>query len=114
MYGNGGSGNGGGMGVVVETGDPGSEFGAEARTGMENGSGCVGGSGEPENRCPPVGTPIPTQLGHAHSPLALPTAAVLNRQTILTVPPLEPTASQSGGDLISVITSTTAEHAKRT
>ncbi|XP_014294972.1 uncharacterized protein LOC103569035 isoform X3 [Microplitis demolitor] len=49
---------------------------------------------------------ITTQLGHAHSPITLPTAAVLNRQTNLTVPPLEPiTINKSSGDL-TVITST--------
>ncbi|XP_011296853.1 uncharacterized protein [Fopius arisanus] len=32
-------------------------------------------------------------MGHAHSPLALPSAAALNRQTTLTVPPLEPITS---------------------
>lgn len=44
----------------------------------------VGGGGGVEEHCLPVGTPTGTQLGHAHSPLALPTAAVLNRQTTLT------------------------------
>lgn len=117
MYGSGGNGNGvasgGGLGAVVEAGD-GIEFGIEARTAIEeNGSGCADGNGEVEERCPAVGTPTAAQLGHALSPLALPTAAILNRQTILTVPPLEPIASQSGGDLISVITSTTAAHAER-
>ncbi|KZC05081.1 GATA-binding factor A [Dufourea novaeangliae] len=72
------------------------------------------GNEETEERRPPVGTPTTVQLGHAHSPLALPTAAVLNRQTTLTVPPLEPIVSQSSGDLISVITSTTAVHVERT
>lgn len=43
-----------------------------------------GGNGGVEEHCLPVGTPTGTQLGHAHSPLALPTAAVLNRQTTLT------------------------------
>lgn len=43
-----------------------------------------GGGGGVEEHCLPVGTPTGTQLGHAHSPLALPTAAVLNRQTTLT------------------------------
>ncbi|XP_043254953.1 uncharacterized protein LOC122398807 [Colletes gigas] len=96
VYGSGGSGNEGGVGV-----------------GSESGSGSEGGNvGSEERR--PVGTPTTVQLGHAHSPLALPTAAVLNRQTTLTVPPLEPIASQSSGDLISVITSTTAIHAERT
>ncbi|KAK2575180.1 hypothetical protein KPH14_002578 [Odynerus spinipes] len=73
-----------------------------------------GGGGEGvEEHCLPVGTPTTAQLGHAHSPLALPTAAVLNRQTTLTVPPLEPITSQSSGDLVSVITSTTTVHAER-
>ncbi|XP_034939689.1 box A-binding factor-like isoform X3 [Chelonus insularis] len=40
-----------------------------------------------------------TQLGHAHSPIALPSAAVLNRQTTLTVPPLEPITNKSTTDL---------------
>ncbi|XP_053981194.1 box A-binding factor-like isoform X1 [Hylaeus volcanicus] len=97
VYRSGGSGNGGGVGVE-----------------SESGSGSEGGNGGSEERRPPVGTPTTAQLGHAHSPLALPTAAVLNRQTTLTVPPLEPIASQSSGDLISVITSTTAIHAERT
>ncbi|XP_076169666.1 uncharacterized protein LOC143147866 [Ptiloglossa arizonensis] len=101
MYGTGGSGNGGGVGVGTGT-------------GSESGSGSEGGNGGSEERRPPVGTPTTAQLGHAHSPLALPTAAVLNRQTTLTVPPLEPIASQSSGDLISVITSTTAIQAERT
>jgi len=44
-----------------------------------------GGGGEGvEGHSLPVGTPTGAQLGHAHSPLALPTAAVLNRQTTLT------------------------------
>lgn len=43
-----------------------------------------GGNGGVEEHGLPVGTPTGTQLGHAHSPLALPTAAVLNRQTTLT------------------------------
>lgn len=109
MYASGGNGN----GVTTSGGDSGNglEFGIEARTGIEeNGSGCAEGV---EEGCPAVGTPTAAQLGHAHSPLALPTAAILNRQTILTVPPLEPIASQPGGDLISVITSTTAAHAER-
>ncbi|XP_039306212.1 transcription factor GATA-4 isoform X7 [Solenopsis invicta] len=72
-----------------------------------------GGSGGVEEHCLPVGTPTGTQLGHAHSPLALPTAAVLNRQTTLTVPPLEPITSQSSSDITSVITSTTAAHAEK-
>ncbi|XP_011251073.1 uncharacterized protein LOC105248147 isoform X2 [Camponotus floridanus] len=73
-----------------------------------------GGGGEGvEGHSLPVGTPTGAQLGHAHSPLALPTAAVLNRQTTLTVPPLEPITSQSSGDLASVITSTTAAHSER-
>lgn len=46
-------------------------------------SGGGGGEGIGEHGLP-VGTPSGTQLGHAHSPLALPTAAVLNRQTTLT------------------------------
>ncbi|XP_032456107.1 putative mediator of RNA polymerase II transcription subunit 12 isoform X5 [Nasonia vitripennis] len=46
----------------------------------------------------------------SYSPLTLPSAAVLNRQTTLTVPPLEPATSRPNGDLISVITSTTAAH----
>ncbi|XP_078040093.1 uncharacterized protein LOC144471680 isoform X2 [Augochlora pura] len=90
-------------------------------------SGTEGGNDRSEENHPPVGTPTPTptstptstttatmHLGHAHSPLALPTAAVLNRQTTLTVPPLEPIASQSNVDTISVITCTTAVHAERT
>ncbi|XP_077265483.1 uncharacterized protein LOC143899229 isoform X2 [Temnothorax americanus] len=72
-----------------------------------------GGNGGVEEHCLPVGTPTGTQLGHAHSPLALPTAAVLNRQTTLTVPPLEPITSQSSSDITSVITSTTAAHAEK-
>ncbi|XP_015175584.1 PREDICTED: transcriptional regulatory protein GAT1-like [Polistes dominula] len=73
-----------------------------------------GGGGEGvEEHCLPVGTPTTAQLGHAHSPLTLPTVAVLNRQTTLTVPPLEPITSQSNGDLVSVITSTTTAHAER-
>ncbi|XP_011687822.1 PREDICTED: nitrogen catabolic enzyme regulatory protein-like isoform X3 [Wasmannia auropunctata] len=75
-------------------------------------SGGGGGVGV-EEHCLPVGTPTGTQLGHAHSPLALPTAAVLNRQTTLTVPPLEPITSQSSSDIASVITSTTAAHAEK-
>jgi len=43
-----------------------------------------GSGGGVEEHCLPVGTSTGTQLGHAHSPLALPTAAVLNRQTTLT------------------------------
>lgn len=43
-----------------------------------------GGGGGVEEHCLSVGTPTGAQLGHAHSPLALPTAAVLNRQTTLT------------------------------
>lgn len=43
-----------------------------------------GGGGRVEEHCLPVGTPTGAHLGHAHSPLALPTAAVLNRQTTLT------------------------------
>lgn len=42
------------------------------------------GGGGGEGHSLPVGTPTGAQLGHAHSPLALPTAAVLNRQTTLT------------------------------
>lgn len=57
---------------------------------------------------PSVGTLTTSHLGNAHSPLALPSAAVLNRQTILTVPPLEPMSSRTSTDLTSVITSTTA------
>nr|XP_050848395.1 uncharacterized protein LOC127063101 isoform X1 [Vespula vulgaris] len=73
-----------------------------------------GGGGEGvEEHCLPVGTPTTAQLGHAHSPLTLPTVAVLNRQTTLTVPPLEPITSQPSGDLVSVITSTTTVHAER-
>ncbi|XP_011147681.1 box A-binding factor isoform X3 [Harpegnathos saltator] len=72
-----------------------------------------GGGGGVEEHCLPVGTPSAAQLGHAHSPLALPTAAVLNRQTTLTVPPLEPITSQSSSDLASVITSTTTTHIER-
>ncbi|XP_012220304.1 uncharacterized protein [Linepithema humile] len=72
-----------------------------------------GGGGRVQEHCLPVGTPTGAQLGHAHSPLALPTAAVLNRQTTLTVPPIEPITSQSSSDLASVITSTTAVHANR-
>ncbi|XP_014476476.1 PREDICTED: box A-binding factor-like [Dinoponera quadriceps] len=72
-----------------------------------------GGGGGVEEHCLPVGTPSTAQLAHAHSPLALPTAAVLNRQTTLTVPPLEPITSQSSGDLASVITSTTTAHTER-
>lgn len=73
-----------------------------------------GGNGGVEEHCLPVGTPTGTQLGHAHSPLALPTAAVLNRQTTLTVPPLEPPiTSQSNSDITSVITSTTAAHTEK-
>ncbi|XP_018308720.1 uncharacterized protein [Mycetomoellerius zeteki] len=72
-----------------------------------------GGDRGVEEHCLPVGTPTGTQLGHAHSPLALPTAAVLNRQTTLTVPPLEPITSQSTSDIASVITSTTAAHAEK-
>ncbi|XP_070165719.1 uncharacterized protein [Polyergus mexicanus] len=72
-----------------------------------------GGGGGVEEHCLPIGTPTGAQLGHAHSPLALPTAAVLNRQTTLTVPPLEPITSQSSSDLASVITSTTAAHSER-
>ncbi|XP_012533351.1 box A-binding factor isoform X2 [Monomorium pharaonis] len=72
-----------------------------------------GGGGRVEEHCLSVGTPTGTQLGHAHSPLALPTAAVLNRQTTLTVPPLEPITSQSSSDITSVITSTTAAHAEK-
>ncbi|XP_074110419.1 uncharacterized protein LOC141534759 isoform X2 [Cotesia typhae] len=48
---------------------------------------------------------ITTQLGHAHSPIALPSAAVLNRQTNLIVPPLEPITINKSSDL-TVITST--------
>ena len=106
VYGSGGSGNGGGS-----VAGAGTEVGAS----NENGSGSSnegGDRGSDEGR-PPVGTSTTVQIGHAHSPLALPTAAVLNRQTTLTVPPLEPIASQSSGDLISVITSTTAVHAER-
>ncbi|XP_015111851.1 uncharacterized protein LOC107037688 isoform X2 [Diachasma alloeum] len=40
-----------------------------------------------------LGTMTTSQMGHAHSPLALPSAAALNRQTTLTVPPLEPITS---------------------
>ncbi|KAL0108421.1 hypothetical protein PUN28_015163 [Cardiocondyla obscurior] len=72
-----------------------------------------GSNGGVEEHCLPVGTPTGTQLGHAHSPLALPTAAVLNRQTTLTVPPLEPITSQSSSDIASVITSTTVAHAEK-
>lgn len=56
---------------------------------------------------PSVSTLTTSHLGNAHSPLALPSAAVLNRQTTLTVPPLEP-MSRTSTDLTSVITSTTA------
>ena len=106
MYGSGGSGNGGGSVAGA---------GTEVGAANENGSGSSneGGDRGSDERRPPVGTSATVQLGHAHSPLALPTAAVLNRQTTLTVPPLEPIASQSSGDLISVITSTTAVHADR-
>ncbi|KAL6255433.1 hypothetical protein P5V15_013768 [Pogonomyrmex californicus] len=72
-----------------------------------------GGGGGVDEHCLPVGTPTGAQLGHAHSPLALPTAAVLNRQTTLTVPPLEPITSQSSSDIASVITSTTTTHAEK-
>ncbi|XP_011864789.1 PREDICTED: uncharacterized protein LOC105560351 isoform X2 [Vollenhovia emeryi] len=72
-----------------------------------------GGNGGAEEHCLPVSTPTGIQLGHAHSPLALPTAAVLNRQTTLTVPPLEPITSQSSSDIASVITSTTAAHTEK-
>nr|XP_033330416.1 uncharacterized protein LOC117222686 isoform X2 [Megalopta genalis]XP_033330417.1 uncharacterized protein LOC117222686 isoform X2 [Megalopta genalis] len=132
VYGIGGSnGNGdaGGYGSGVRV-----VAGTEIEIGSE--SGTEGGNVRSEENHPPVGTPTPTStptttttttttptptpttttmhLGHAHSPLALPTAAVLNRQTTLTVPPLEPIASQPNVDPISVITCTTAVHAERT
>lgn len=79
VYGSGGSGNGGGSGAGAGAGTVG-EIGA----GSESGSGSEGGNGPSDERRPPVGTSTTVQLGHAHSPLALPTAAVLNRQTTLT------------------------------
>ncbi|KAF7991350.1 hypothetical protein HCN44_002912 [Aphidius gifuensis] len=61
-----------------------------------------------------LGTITTSQMGHAHSPLTLPSVAVLNRQTILTVPPLEPMSSKSGSDhLATVITSTGTAHIDR-
>ena len=44
-------------------------------------SGAKGGGGNDHYH---VGTLTTSHLGHAHSPLALPSAAVLNRQTTLT------------------------------
>ncbi|XP_020287606.1 box A-binding factor-like isoform X3 [Pseudomyrmex gracilis] len=72
-----------------------------------------GGNGGVEEHCFPVGTPTGAQVEHAHSPLTLPTAAVLNHQTTLTVPPIEPITSQSSSDLASVITSTTIARTDR-
>ncbi|XP_026667234.1 box A-binding factor-like isoform X2 [Ceratina calcarata] len=105
-----GSGNGGGIGADIRPeAEPGTT-GRDASKGRGNGNrgetGNALGTGE---RHPSVGTP----LAHAHSPLALPTAAALNRQTTLTVPPLEPIVSHVASDMISVITSTTAVHAER-
>ncbi|XP_043591563.1 transcription factor GATA-6-like isoform X2 [Bombus pyrosoma] len=131
VYGSGGSGNGGGIvadteakqeaeseaatGAGTDGGGAGTETGDRAEN--ENGSGnASGGNGGSDERRSPLGTPTTGRsrhASHAHSPLALPTAAVLNRQTTLTVPPLEPIVSQTGGDLLSVITSTTAIHAER-
>ncbi|XP_043283903.1 box A-binding factor-like isoform X2 [Venturia canescens] len=73
-----------------------------------------GGGGDGGEEQHYLGTLTTAQLGHAHSPLALPSAAVLNRQTTLTVPPLEPITSRSAGDLATVITSTSAAHTDRT
>ncbi|XP_017789550.1 PREDICTED: uncharacterized protein LOC108571900 [Habropoda laboriosa] len=116
--GSGGSGNGGGIGagapVDAETEavvGAGSE--ERASTGTGSGAAITGGNEGCDESRQPIGTPPTAQLGHAHSPLALPTVAALNRQTTLTVPPLEPIASQAGNDLISVITSTTTVHAER-
>lgn len=77
-----------------------------------NGSG-GGGSGGGDEHYLPVGALTTAQLSHAHSPLALPSAAALNRQTTLSVPPLEPINGRSASDLTSVITSTTAAHTDR-
>lgn len=102
VYGSGGSGNGGGIvadteakqeaeseaatGAGTDGGDAGTETGVRAEN--ENGSGnASGGNGGSDERRPPLGTPTTGRSGHAshaHSPLALPTAAVLNRQTTLT------------------------------
>ncbi|XP_076685357.1 uncharacterized protein LOC143377675 isoform X3 [Andrena cerasifolii] len=79
VYGSGGSGNGGGS---VSVAGAGTEVGAANENG--SGSSNEGGDRGSDERHPPVGTSTTVQLGHAHSPLALPTAAVLNRQTTLT------------------------------
>lgn len=83
VYGSGGSGNGGGS---VAGAGAGAGAGTEVAAANENGSGSSneGGDRGSDERRPPVGTSTVVQLGHAHSPLALPTAAVLNRQTTLT------------------------------
>lgn len=103
-----GSGNGGGIGADIRPETEPATTGRDTSKsrGNRGETGNALGTGE---RRPSVGTP----LAHAHSPLALPTAAALNRQTTLTVPPLEPIVSHAAGDMISVITSTTAVHAER-
>ncbi|KAK0171627.1 hypothetical protein PV328_005058 [Microctonus aethiopoides] len=60
-----------------------------------------------------LGTITTEQLGNAHSPIALPSAAVLNRQTILTVPPLEPINSRPTTDSTTVIITSAAARIDR-
>ncbi|KAJ8686147.1 hypothetical protein QAD02_021941 [Eretmocerus hayati] len=48
--------------------------------------------------------------GAPHTPISSPSAAMLNRQTTLTLPPVEAVSDRCSTDLGTVITSTTAAH----
>lgn len=119
MYGDGS----GGDGIGALAGDNGGRSDPSNGGGGSGGGGAAVGAAEQRSYRPrdtareaasaaaAVATTAGT--GHAHSPLALPTVAILNRQTTLTVPPLEPTTSQPSGDPMSVIASTAIVHGER-
>ncbi|PBC28653.1 GATA-binding factor A [Apis cerana cerana] len=90
MYRSGGSGNGGGIGTNAEmrqetesetATSTGTNAGNRGESETANGNALGGNEGSDER--PLVGTPNTGESGHAHSPLALPTTAALNRQTTL-------------------------------
>lgn len=89
MYRSGGSGSGGGIGTNAEmrqeteseTTSTGTNAGNRGENETANGNALGGNDGTDER--PLVGTPSTGESGHAHSPLALPTTAALNRQTTL-------------------------------
>lgn len=90
VYRSGGSGNGGGIGTNAEMRQ---ETESETATSTDTNAGNRGenetangnalGGNEGSDERPLVGTPNTAESGHAHSPLALPTTAALNRQTTL-------------------------------